>query len=537
MNSYDTYYPRPLLQRDSFLSLNGEWELNKNKVNIPFPPESNASNYEGTFDKLEYTKSFELPDNFYNESQKVILHFGAVDQICDVYLNSTFLLHHEGGYLPFEINITDYLSDTNKLTVICKDNLNKNYPYGKQCKKPHGMWYTPVSGIWQSVWLEAYDKNGIDNISIETTMDTLKLHIESNSNYFNVRINNITNTYNNKNIEIKIDNPHLWNTEDPYLYDLEISTENDSVRSYFGLREFKMIDNKFYLNNKPLFICGLLDQGYYEEGIFTPIDVKEYENDILNMKELGFNCLRKHIKIEPEAFYYYCDKHGMLVMQDMVNSGRYSFFIDTVISHFDITKLPKPLINKKRYDFFISHSKETINHLKSHTSIFAYTIYNEGWGQQSADKAYEELKPNDPNRFFDATSGWYFENKSDFESYHVYFKNKALKSSNKPLLLSECGGFIRDIKEHKSEKGTKWGYGETDSEESLTNKIIEMHDLMVIPSIKNGLIGYIFTQVSDVEGEINGLYTYDRKICKVNKEKIRQANLYLQDLYKHQFNS
>ncbi|MBO7699059.1 MAG: glycoside hydrolase family 2, partial [Erysipelotrichaceae bacterium] len=266
--------------------------------------------------------------------------------------------------------------------------------------------------------------------------------------------------------------------------------------------------------------------------IFLPESPEDYRQDILNMKELGFNCLRKHIKIEPEAFYYHCDKEGMLVIQDMVNSGAYSFFTDTVLPTIGLLKVRKPLVDQKRYDFFIEHAKETIRHLKSHPCIFAYTIYNEGWGQQIASKAYETLKVEDPERLFDSTSGWFFDDKSDFDSYHVYFRNTILPKGNRLLLLSECGGFIRDISDHKSDKGSTWGYGKTNSEEELTDKIIAMHEKMVIPSIRNGLTGYIYTQVSDVEGEINGLYTYDRRVCKVNKEKLLEANRKLQEVYK-----
>ena len=518
--------------RDSFLSLNGIWKLNGSDIDVPYCPESKASEYKGIIgNKLVYTKSFDIPDGFIDDYDKVILHFGAVDQVCDVYLNDKFLMNHEGGYLSFSVDITNCVhKNNNVLKLVCMDSLDPYYPTGKQCKKPHGMWYTPVSGIWQSVWLESYHKDGIDNISIKTDMNNVYIHIDSNADEFKIVVDGKEYITSDKDIAISIDNPHLWDIDDPYLYDLSIAANNDLVKSYFGLRKIEAKNNKLYLNNKPLFICGLLDQGYYEEGIYTPIDVKDYETDILNMKELGYNCLRKHIKVEPEAFYYYCDKHGMLVMQDMVNTGKYNIVIDTGLS-FITNKFPKPIISKKRFDFFIKHSKDAINQLKSHPSIFAYTIYNEGWGQQGADKAYELLKPLDEDRLFDSTSGWFMEHKSDFSSYHVYFRNEVLNDPRKPLLLSECGGFIRKIEDHKSDVGSKWGYGETDSEESLTNKILEMYDKMVIPSIKNGLVGMIYTQVSDVEGEINGLYTYDRKICKVNKKILLEANNKLKQLY------
>ena len=538
MNRYDEYYPRPLLKRASFYSLNGEWSLNNHPIEVPFPVESSIAAYQGETDRLEYEKSFVLPDNFYKENDKVILHFGAVDQICDVYLNDIFLLHHEGGYLPFSINITEYLQENNVLHPSVKDELDYFYPYGKQSKKPAGMWYTPVSGIWQSVWLEAYDTNGIDNVVIDTDMNTLNIQIDSNAEEFRIEFENYANTFKQKDISINISNPHLWSIDNPYLYKLKISTTNDEIESYFAFKEIQIKNingyNRLYLNNEPVFINGLLDQGYFEEGIYTPEDPRQYEQDVLNMKELGFNCLRKHIKIEPEAFYYYCDLHGILVIQDMVNSGEYHFFKDTILPTIGLIKMKSKIKDQKRYDFFLKHSKDTINHLKSHPSIIGYTIYNEGWGQQNASEVYEILKPLDPKRLFDSTSGWFFDDKSDFDSYHVYFRNKVLKGKNKLLLLSECGGFIRDIKEHKSEKGSTWGYGKTDSEEALTDKIEEMHNKMYIPSIKNGLVGAIYTQVSDVEGEINGIYTYDRKVCKVDKKRLLSLNNNLQEIYKNE---
>ena len=531
MNNYKEYYPRPLLKRNSFLSLYGTWKLNDQDIEIPFPPESDLSGYRGDPGRLEYTKQFSLPEGFHHENEKLLLNFGAVDQICDVYLNNVFLLHHEGGYLPFSIDITDTIKEDNILKVSARDDLDQFYPYGKQTKKPSGMWYTPVSGIWQSVWLESYDRKGIDDLHINTNRDTLNLHIESDSDSFEIEIDGHKYNYSQKDISIKINNPHLWSIDDPYLYTFKIRTENDEIESYFALREIEVKDNRLYLNDEPLFINGLLDQGYFEKGIYLPEKPEEYRQDIMNMKELGFNCLRKHIKVEPEAFYYYCDKEGMLVIQDMVNSGAYSFFVDTVLPTIGISKVNKPIKDQKRYDFFVEHSIQTIRHLKSHPCIIGYTIYNEGWGQQAASKTYEILKKEDPERLFDSTSGWFFDDKSDFDSYHVYFRNEVLKKGKKLLLLSECGGFIRDISDHKSEKGSAWGYGKTGSEEELTDRIIEMHEKMVIPSIKNGLVGYIYTQVSDVEGEINGLYTYDRRVCKVNKEKLLEANRRLQEVY------
>ena len=532
MNSYDNYYPRPLLRRDSFLSLNGSWTLNGKEIQVPFAPESEASSFAGELNGLHYVKTFKLPSDFCKKNDKVLLHFGAVDQLCDVYLNGQHLTHHEGGYLPFHADITEYLKEENELIVEAKDELDQYYPYGKQSKNPSGIWYTPVSGIWQSVWLEAYPQDGIDALTIHTDDHAVQLHIESKADRFTVEFNGFKHTFDRHEIEIEVEDPHLWSLEDPYLYDLKISTDDDVITSYFALRKTELKKQnghyRFYLNGKPVFINGLLDQGYFKKGIYTPEDPQEYEQDVLNMKELGFNTLRKHIKVEPEAFYYYCDKHGMLVIQDMVNSGVYKPLKDTVISTIGLQKIKCPIIDQPRYDFFVQHSKDTIAHLKSHPCIIAYTIYNEGWGQQAASDTYEILKPLDPDRFFDSTSGWFFDDKSDFDSYHIYFRNKVLNEKDKALFLSECGGFKRAMEEVK---GSTWGYGSADTEEGLTDKIQELYNKMYIPSIRNGLMGAIYTQVSDVETEINGLYTYDRKICKVNTEKLLEANRRLQEIF------
>ena len=217
----------------------------------------------------------------------------------------------------------------------------------------------------------------------------------------------------------------------------------------------------------------------------------------------------------------------------MVNSGDYGFIIDTILPTIGITNVRKKIKDQKRYDFFVQHCKDTISHLSSHPCIIGYTIYNEGWGQQNASEVYEILKPLDNERLFDSTSGWFFDDKSDFDSYHIYFRNKVLNTGKRVLLLSECGGFIRSVKDH-SPQGKKWGYGKAESEEELTSLIINMYEKMYKPSIINGLCGAIMTQISDVEGEINGLYTYDRQVLKVNKEKILQANQDLQHIYEKQ---
>lgn len=541
MNKWKYNYPRPLLKRDSFFSLDGEWLLNKSKIEVPFPRESSLSGYEGSLKDsiLIYEKDFSLPPKFKKQNDLVILHFGAVDQKCKVYLNNKLIKEHEGGYTNFEIDITEYLKNDNHLQVECIDELDTFYPYGKQTKKPKGMWYSKISGIWQSVWIEAVPKNYIKNITIQTTLDKLTLDIDSDNIAFfvSIPINKktcIKQYYETKHIEIdlnQIEKKRIWNIDDPYLYPIIISTNTDEVESYFAIREIKVIDNQLYLNDEKIVLQGVLDQGYFKDGIFLPEDPLEYFNDILKMKELGFNCLRKHLKLEPQAFYFACDKMGMLVIQDMVNSGDFKFLYNAALPTVGI-KLnnDKLFIDKKRFDFFINHSIEIIKGVKSHPCIVAYTIYNEGWGQQKADKAYELLKAHDPNRLFDTTSGWFHKNNSDFNSYHIYFKNKILNKKDKLLILSECGGFSKYTKYHCESVNKEYGYSKSDTEESLMSKYIALYENMIYPSIKNGMIGYIITQLSDIENEINGFYTYDREICKVDKKKILELNEFVKIL-------
>lgn len=532
-------YPRPMLKRESYYSLNGEWTLNNNHIIVPFPPQSKLSQYENEVQELlHYHKSFTLPENFYKENERVILHLGAVDQTCKVYINNTLLGANEGGYLPFHFDITDYLQDENELVVTAMDTLNHDYPYGKQRKDRGGMWYTPVSGIWQSVWLEAVPSHSIDQIKILPTLNSVHLDIETDANDYTITIplktKEFKQTYHTKSIDIVLDEEdiELWSPENPYLYHFTIDTETDHVESYFALREIKIEDKNLYLNNKKIFLHGVLDQGYFEDGIFLPESPQEYENDVLRMKELGLNFLRKHIKIEPETFYYACDKHGMFVMQDMVNNGGYNYIFDTVLPNIGLVyRKDKDKSTPVQREIFEDYMKKTLKHLYNHPCIIAYTIFNEGWGQFNSDDMYNICKSLDNSRFYDSTSGWFHQKKNDVDSLHVYFKTKPLKTKmNKPIFLSECGGYTRLIEDHVFNKDATYGYGTTHSEKELTEKIEKLYEKMVYTSIPNGLCGCVYTQLSDVEDEINGLYTYDRQVCKVNKEKMLEIKNKIESL-------
>lgn len=550
-------YPRPQMRRDTYQMLNGKWMLNGKVTIVPFPPQARISAYTGEIgDTLVYEKTFITDERLRSKDGRILLHFGAVDQIARVWVNDIFVGEHEGGYLPFYFDITDALREgENLLKVVAVDTLTHDYPYGKQKKKPGGMWYTPVSGIWQSVWLEWVPTYYIERIKLTPDLEgvDIELHVEG-SGPAGFRICVIL--HNGQMIEKAFDGlagrvqladvvledgsvyvPKLWTVEEPYLYSVTLSVGEDSVDSYFALRTINIEETekgkRVCLNGKPIFLHGVLDQGYFPEGIFLPATEKEYENDILRMKELGINMLRKHIKVEPEAFYYACDRLGMLVMQDMVNSGPYSFVFDTAFPTIGLKKRPDSIfsVKGKRKEFFIRHCRETIAHLYNHPGIIAYTVFNEGWGQFHSDKLYDMVKEWDTTRLVDSTSGWFAQKKNEFDSEHIYFKVVSLKVKDRPLLMSECGGYSMAVEGHQYSKDKEYGYGACADSGELTDKILHMYEKMIVPSVADGLCGCVYTQLSDVEEEINGLYTYDRKVCKVDKIRMKKlAELILSKL-------
>lgn len=526
-------YPRPQLYRDRWMSLDGEWEMNGERIIVPFPPQSESSAYhKDPGDELCYRKRFTLPESF--DRARVLLHFSAVDQIAEVTLNQAGLGEHRGGYLPFTFDITDLVrrNAENELLVKATDTLSHELPYGKQRKKRGGMWYTPVSGIWGPVWVENVPERYIESLTLTpdlTGVDISLRYAGKECASFTAEVDGKRVSFSGTLGRIELDDPKLWTPEQPYLYQLRICAGEDEVLSYFALRTVAIREvhgiNRVCLNGEPVFLHGLLDQGYFADGIYTPGAWDGYEKDIRRAKELGFNMLRKHIKIEPERFYYDCDRLGMLVIQDMVNSGVYSFFFDTLLPNFIFwiksdARHPDVDIHRKR--IFIEHMIETMEVLKNHPCIIAYTIFNEGWGQFEADRLYGIAKQVDPTRLIDSTSGWFAQHLSDFDSKHIYFHSIRLHPKKRPMLLSECGGFSLEVEDHLfSHIRSIFGYGKCHDEEELTDAILHLYDVMIFPAIPEGLCGCVYTQLADVEDEINGLYTYDRKVCKVQKNRLR----------------
>lgn len=564
-NKWNEIYPRPQLVREEWTGLNGEWRFRTVRtgqetdaeaawetINVPFCPESRLSGICRRIapgEKMIYERDIIVPGEW--DGRKVILHFGAVDQKARVFIDGEEAGYHEGGYLPFSLDIThlirpekeeseaseepDWSDDAlpeetvrpHVLRVEVTDDLDHKYPWGKQKRKNGGMWYTPVSGIWQSVWMEPVPDDHIERLKIDCGADWVEIRaygIERGSISLMGEKYRLASAESEgakcAAIHININNPHLWTPEDPYLYEFALESDSgDRVSSYFALRTLTIEKHGDYqrlcLNGKPYFFNGLLDQGYWQNGIYTPESPDKFAGDILAMKSLGFNTLRKHIKIEADRYYYDCDRLGMAVFQDMVNNAEYSFIHDTALPTIGIKNLSDE--NRHKGDsrkIFLETMDETVKQLYNHPSICYWTIFNEGWGQFCADAAYERLRETDSSRFIDSTSGWFHQSKSDVDSYHVYFKPVELTAGNRPLVLSEFGGYACKLPDHCWNRDKTYGYKKCENEAALLRDMSKLYEKEILPMIDKGLCAAIYTQLSDVEEETNGILTYDREILK-----------------------
>ncbi len=540
-------YPRPQMRRDSYVNLNGNWDFAvstdaalpqayPHTIQVPFCPESLLSGLKmdiapGSY--LFYRRHFTPPEHH----GRVLLYVGAADQIADIYVNQIHVGSHIGGYNSFSLDITDALAQTNELVIRCLDDLrDQSLPYGKQTLSRGGMWYTPVSGIWQTVWLESVPEAYIQNLRIEnrgysvvlTTQPALDGTVEvPELGSFPLRQGRAV---------ISPENPRLWSPEDPWLYHCTVQTDTDCVHSYFAIRciERRTADGipRLCLNGKPYFFHGLLDQGYWPDGIYTPAAPACYAEDILAMKALGFNTLRKHIKVEPEEFYYQCDRLGMVVFQDMVNNGDYAYFRDTVLPTVGIQKWPDKTMHRdeKARQGFLDGMAQTVQQLRNHPCILYWTVFNEGWGQFDSDRVYEQCRALDDTRIIDSTSGWFRQKSSDVESLHIYFGSwKKLQKVEKPLVLSEFGGYAYPVDGHLFNPEKAYGYKSCKTQAEFHTAIDFLYRTRILPAIPKGLCAAICTQVSDVEDEINGFLTYDRKVCKADEAAMQALAQALQE--------
>ena len=549
-------YPRPQFKRDSYICLNGYWEYAIRKedkipskfdgqILVPFSPEVEKSGVNKTVlpdDYLFYRLHIGLPKEFIKD--KVILHFGAVDQITEVFINDQFVMKHIGGFLPFEMDIKPYMDD-NKATIILRvqDTTNASYhSSGKQALKPEGIWYKPQSGIYMPVWLESVKTGYIESIKITPDIDEKVVKISFKSSNKSAKLNLKNQIYEievDKENIIPIKNMELWSPENPYLYEFTISNDVDEVSSYFAMRKISLMQNEkgmkvIALNNQPYFMKGVLDQGYYQDGLLTPNSDEDYINDINLIKSLGFNVSRKHIKIESMRWYYHCDRLGLLVWQDFANGcTKYDFWLNQV------PLFVRYKINDHSYKKFfreneegrkeaLNEFKETIDLLYNCPCIVYWTIFNEAWGQFDAKEIYQELKLIDPTRIYDHASGWHDQGSSDVKSMHIYkWKVKVpnrFKLKGRAYVCSECGAYILDKRLKEAKKKEGFIYLLFNNKEDFQKEYIRFINEEIIPAKKRGMSGFIYTQLSDVEEEMNGFITYDRKEIKVDIPVIKEIN-------------
>ena len=542
-------YPRPQFVRDSYFSLNGKWQYKITKspaipddydgeIVVPFSPESELSGVNKTVgpnDYLIYKKSFVLPSDF--NQVRVYINFGAVDQIATVYINGKCVGTHKGGYTPFRFELSEYINESeNDLVVLVKDfSDTKFYSRGKQKINRGGIWYTAQSGIWQSVWLESTPIEHLESVRITPDYDNELVRFE----FFGTD-DVETLIYDGDELiadttehTVKIPDFKPWSPENPFLYKVVFKACGEKIKSYFGMRKFSvgtdgMGIKRLLLNNKPYFHNGLLDQGYYPDTMLTPPCNKAMENDIKFVKNAGFNMLRKHIKIEPLLWYHYCDVNGIIVWQDMVNGGgSYGLEVSAIpfvnITLDDTKYKTFAREDKEGRDLYYQELDEMISHLYNCPCIAVWVPFNEGWGQFDSRLAYEKVKALDSTRIVDTTSGWHDLGHSDVISKHIYFTPIKVKAGDRPYVLSEFGGFSMRIKGHTfNEK--MFGYKIYNSKNSLTKAYERLFNNVIIPQIKDGLSATVYTQLTDVEDELNGLLTYDRELEKIDVDKLKEIN-------------
>ncbi len=537
-------HPDPQMRRESFICLNGVWHLTilrRGKVDydgpitVPFPPESTLSGVERVTrggDVLVYERPFHIE----TPRGRLLLHIGASDNETEVLVNGRSVGTHTGGYLPFTLDVTQAVTvGENTLTIRVRDALDPTYPYGKQSRRPGGMWYTPISGLWQTVWLEQVPCAYIRSLKITPTCRAVTISLEGGSKTAELVLDGKRYAFADGRVTVEIDHPRLWTPETPNLYHFTVESGEDRVASYFALREMGTREvggqTVLTLNGEPYFFHGLLDQGYFPDGLFLPPSPRGLAEDILQMKRLGFNMLRKHIKVEPPLFYYYCDLYGMAVFQDMVNNGRYHFFYDTALPTIGLRSLPKRQPKATRRAFFET-AEGTLTALYNHPCVVYYTIFNEGWGQHDRRAAYIRLKALDATRPFDTASGWFGDDPSDVQSEHIYFKKAAFAlRHDRPVILSEFGGYACPVQEHVWAPDQVYGYKICETPERLTADLSRLYREEILPLVRAGLSAAVLTQVSDVEDEINGVMTYDRRCVKPDPATMQALAAELQTVF------
>lgn len=544
-------YPRPQMTRNEWMNLNGVWEFQRSadlnekppfgkklteNILVPFPVESALSGIMEQLDKFWYRRTFEIPSKW--KGKKILIHFGAVDYEAEVFINGKEIGLHKGGYLPFSFDITDAVTNgKNELIVRVYDPTDKGgQPRGKQDSIQKGIMYTPTSGIWQTVWLEPVSKTYIEDLKIVPDIDKKEVEVTVLSNTKNAKVlvelkSGKFQGKTNSPIKIKIPNPKLWSPQNPYLYDINVSIlgndgkPTDKVNSYFGMRKISVGEingvKRLFVNNEPVFMNGPLDQGFWPDGIYTAPTDEALRFDIEETIKMGFNFTRKHIKVEPARWYYWCDKLGLMVWQDAPSCNSYRG------SH---KGEPTPEIDKKAFETELTGM---IDFLKNSPSVIMWVIFNEGQGQFDTERLVQVVKKQDPTRLINDASGgkWSFSGDIlDTHSYPApsYPKPKVEdqeKAKGKVLVCGEFGGIGMKLPGHMWFEGKGSGYANVDTSEDLLFKYAELYNMIVKMREKNGLAAVVYTELTDIMTEINGLFTYDR-IAKVDASKIAKINTF-----------
>lgn len=552
-------YPRPQLVRDSYLNLNGYWDYAitsavtgtptefDGRILVPFSPESELSGVGRSLEPdqiLWYRRRVVLPDGF--RRSRLLLHFGAVDQIADVFINRKPVGTHIGGFTPFALDVSEVWADglENEIVVRVQDSADTSWhSRGKQKTKRGGIWYTPQSGIWQTVWMESVPELYIRGLTLIPDFDAGEIEIQVDASEpgrpFTIQIDGIDGTFTGvSDAALRIEIPDLipWTPETPHLYSCTVKMGNDTVKSYFGMRKFSIGTDangilRFFLNNSPYFQSGLLDQGYWSDGMLTAPSDEALIADIQMTKEMGFNLLRKHIKLEPLRWYYHCDRLGMIVWQDMPNGGEsYRPWLITVPAflEFKMSDHRYGLFGRRDADGrdqYYRELTEMLDHLRNVVSIAVWVPFNEGWGQFDAAEATAFIRSRDKTRLIDSASGWFDQGCGDFLSKHIYFRPYRFMPDRRgrAAALTEFGGYNLRIADHAyNEKD--FGYKRLTTRGALADALRKLYREEVKPAVERGLSAAIYTQLSDVEDELNGLATYDREVVKIDPGVFREIH-------------
>ncbi len=550
-------YPRPILERTDWLNLNGLWDYSilkagaaepaafSGQILVPFPVESSLSGVMkpvGAENEVWYKRTFEVPAKW--KGKNVLLHFGAVDWKTDVWVNDIKIGSHTGGYTPFSFDLTPFLNKTGaqKLVVRVWDGTDKGFqPRGKQTSEPRGIWYTPVTGIWQTVWLEPVNAKYIENIRTVADIDKGKVSVSvaakgvSYGDVVEVKVFDgateigLAKANAAEKLEVALPDAKLWSPDSPFLYTLKISLSSngvvtDQVNSYFAMRKVSTRRDKngivrLELNNKPCFQFGPLDQGWWPDGLYTAPTDEALKYDLQKTKDFGFNMIRKHVKVEPARWYTHCDQLGILVWQDMPSGDRSPQWQNH--NYFNGNELIRSAESEANYR---KEWKEIMDYLYSNPCVVTWVPFNESWGQFKTQEIVEWTKAYDPGRLVNPASGGNHYPVGDMLDLHNYpGPDMYLFDGQRATVLGEYGGIGLALEGHLWNADKNWGYVQFKNSKEVTDEYVKYAGSL-LKFIKSGFSAGVYTQTTDVEGEINGLMTYDRKVIKMDEQRIREIN-------------